>query len=149
MPRERERLPARRRNVTQTVTLKFRAPGDPVGREAVHLFHMTVGFYADGRPGEVFVKATRDLDGVMAFLLEDAAVLISLLLQQGLTLGEIRDRVARPVEVAASVIAALLDAVAKIDAVPPAPTASGIMNGTTEMTARTLRAARLELGVGT
>lgn len=66
----RARLPNRRPNVTAAV--------EHAGRS----YAVTIGFYRDGRVGEVFThgaKAGSEID----FLLDDACVAISLLLQLG------------------------------------------------------------------
>ena len=66
----RARLPHRRES--ETVDLAFDG----------HHFAVTVGFYPDGRPGEVFtagVKVGSHLDAILA----DACVALSLLLQHG------------------------------------------------------------------
>ena len=66
----RERLPDRRQ--CETVDLMYG------GRR----HHLTVGFYDDGRPGEVFLhgaKVGSDSDGLNA----DVAVILSRLLQHG------------------------------------------------------------------
>ena len=75
-------------------------------------FTVTVGFYPDGRPGEVFADGARigsDLDA----LLDDACVALSLLLQHGVdpvrlagSMGRLGDR--RP----ASLIGAMVDRLA-------------------------------------
>ncbi len=66
----RQRLPSRRPN--ETADLDFDG-----ARYAV-----TVGFYPDGRPGEVFTGNAKVGSSVEA-VLDDAAILISLLLQHG------------------------------------------------------------------
>ena len=66
----RERLPARRQ--CETVDLHYGG----------QRFHLTIGQYDDGRPGEVFLhgaKVGSDVDGLCG----DVAVLISRLLQFG------------------------------------------------------------------
>lgn len=75
-------------------------------------FTVTVGFYPDGRPGEVFADGARigsDLDA----LLDDACVALSLLLQHGVdpvrlagSMGRLGDR--RP----SSLIGAVVDRLA-------------------------------------
>lgn len=75
-PAVREMLPGRRPAVNARIEV-----GD---------FHMTmgVGFYADGRPAEVFVsdvKAGSHMDAVA----RDAAILLSIAMQYGLPLAEI------------------------------------------------------------
>ena len=65
-------LPDRRSAVTRTV------------RWADQDFEVTVGRYPDGRPGEVFVTAGKTAEAVQQ-LAADAAVLLSVGLQHGLT----------------------------------------------------------------
>lgn len=57
-------------------------------------YTVTVGFYDDGRPGEVFIDAGKDGADVQV-LARDNAVLISLLLQYGCSLGHIRSAISR------------------------------------------------------
>ena len=55
---------------------------------------MTAGFYADGRPGEIFLSADR-ANSLLDFLMSDAAILASLALQYGAPLDEIRHAMKR------------------------------------------------------
>jgi hypothetical protein len=57
-------------------------------------FEMTSGFYADGRPGELFLNADR-ANSLLDFLMSDAAILASLALQYGAPLDEIRHALKR------------------------------------------------------
>jgi ribonucleoside-diphosphate reductase alpha chain len=66
----RQRLPNRRMN--ETVELDFDGT----------TYAITVGLYPDGRPGEVFVHGSK-VGSALDFLLDDASVLVSLLLQHG------------------------------------------------------------------
>ena len=72
-------------------------------------FAVTVGFYPDGRPGEVFThgaKTGSTIDG----LLDDACVLVSLLIQHGLEPPELAKSMGRlGNEQPASVIGAVVD----------------------------------------
>ena len=98
----RERLPGRRPNETTDLELGG-------ARYAV-----TIGFFPDGRPGEVFThgaKVGSSLDG----LLDDACIVVSLLLQNGIapaqlaaSMGRLGDG-RRP----ASVIGAVADLLAE------------------------------------
>jgi hypothetical protein len=99
----RERLPNRRPN--ETTTLVFGGLR----------FAVTIGFFpADGRPGEVFASGAKsgcDLD----YLLDDACVALSLLLQHGVepaalanSMGRVGDGVTP-----ASLIGALADRLAE------------------------------------
>ena len=90
--------------------------------ETVHLEHngarvmVTVGFYADGRPGEVFTHGARSGSSLDA-LLADACVVVSSLLQHGVdprALAESMGRL-RNAE-SASVIGAVVDLVATTSA---------------------------------
>ena len=68
----RERLPPRRPAETYPVTVE--------GTQ----YHVTVGFYADGRPGEVFLRAAQSREGSdVDAMLDDASFLISLAPQDG------------------------------------------------------------------
>ena len=72
----RERLPNRRKSVTQ----KLKINGQSV--------HFSVGLYPDGRPGEVFIDMHRTGTAVRAWC-ESTAKLISLMLQYHIPLSEI------------------------------------------------------------
>lgn len=96
----RERLPSRR----PAETFNFRFGPD----DARH--HVTLGFYADGRPGEIFLhgaKVGSDADGLHA----DVGVLLSRLLQHGDTLEKIAAGMARLGDgrMPASIVGAALD----------------------------------------
>jgi hypothetical protein len=73
---KRERLPNRRINQTEEVE-----------RDGSR-YHMTVGYYPDGRVGEVFLNADR-ANSLLDVLVADAAIAISLALQHGCTLETI------------------------------------------------------------
>lgn len=84
----RTHLPLRRVSFTETISF---------GGEK---YHVTTGLYASGRPGEVFINRVRDkaaakigvqLDGVC----RDSAILLSLALQHGVSLQNIRHAVTR------------------------------------------------------
>jgi hypothetical protein len=53
------------------------------GLSVPHELTVTVGLYPDGRPGEVFVNTAKG--GQMQAVLADACVLVSLLLQHGVS----------------------------------------------------------------
>lgn len=57
-------------------------------------FTSTIGFYADGRIGEMFIYAQK-ADSAIGLICHDAAVLISIALQCGATIEELRSSVAR------------------------------------------------------
>jgi hypothetical protein len=76
-------------------------------------FTVTVGFYADGTPGEVFIdsgKTGQDIESTA----RDAAVVLSLALQHGAPIETIRHAVTRnPSGSAASILGAVVDALSK------------------------------------
>jgi len=93
----RNRLPDRRNAVTTT----FHRDGAS--------FEMTVGYYPDGKVGEVFLNADR-ANSLLDFLMSDAAILASLALQYGAPLDEIMHALKRDARgVANSPIGAALD----------------------------------------
>ena len=75
------------------------------------LFTVTVGFYADGTPGEVFIdgcKTGNDIESIA----RDAAVLLSLALQHGVPPQIIRHAVTRGAsEEPASILGAVVDSI--------------------------------------
>ncbi len=81
-------------------------------------FTVTVGFYPDGRPGEVFTHGTRTgstLDG----LLSDACVVVSLLLQHGVEPSDLAASMGRLGNAEpASVIGAVIDLVTQAMPIP-------------------------------
>ena len=79
---ERDRLPNKR--ACETIT--FERDGSR--------YQMTIGYYADGRPGEVFLNADRG-NSLLDMLASDAAIAISLALQFGCTLETIRHALKR------------------------------------------------------
>jgi hypothetical protein len=95
----RERLPNKR----ACETIAFERDG--------HQFQMTVGFYPDGRPGEIFLNHDRG-NSLFDVLTSDAAILASLALQHGCTLQTIAHALKRDSRgVAASPIGAAVDQV--------------------------------------
>lgn len=143
----RTKLPPRRRCVTVKAPLVFRAPGQADAAELRHSFFVTVGFAPDGRPAEIFVKAARDLDSTIAHILDDAAVLISNLMQRGMSLREAHAAIGRqrPGEIAASIVGALIQVAAEIPAEPAMEAVSGLVNGRDLPTPVTLTQARAEI----
>ena len=96
----RRMLPNRRLN--ETTDLLFEG----------HRYHVTIGYFADGRPGEVFCRGAKIGSG-MDLLLDDACVSLSMLLQHGaepLALAHSMGRLGNGAP--ASIIAALVDLVA-------------------------------------
>jgi hypothetical protein len=72
-------------------------------------YQMTVGFYADGRPGEIFLNADRS-NSLLDVMTSDAAILASLALQHGCTLETIAHALKRDARgAAASPIGAAVD----------------------------------------
>ena len=96
----RDRLPDRR----SAISTSFERDGAR--------FEMTAGFYADGRPGEIFLNADR-ANSLLDFLMSDAAILASLALQYGAPLDELRHALKRDSRgEAASPIGTALDRIA-------------------------------------
>ena len=96
-PPVRDRLPNRR----GAVTTSFQRDGAR--------FEMTAGYYPDGRPGEIFLRADR-ANSLLDFLMSDAAILASLALQYGAPLDEIKHALKRTISgEAASPIGTALD----------------------------------------
>ena len=76
---------------------------------AGHRYRMHVGYFPDGAVGEVFLDATKQNSMLDAFA-PDAAILVSLLLQHGVTPAEIGHALRRaPDGRAASLIGAVVD----------------------------------------
>jgi hypothetical protein len=83
-------------------------------------FTVTIGFYPDGRPGEVFTHGIRTGSGLDA-LLADACVLLSLLMQHRVEPSQIATSMGRGGNAeAASIIGAVIDLAAKAN--PPTQT---------------------------
>lgn len=93
----RNRLPNRR----PAETIAFERDGSR--------YCLTVGYFPDGRAGEVFLNADR-ADSLLDVLASDAAILTSLALQHGCSLQEITHALKRDSRgIAASPIGAALD----------------------------------------
>jgi hypothetical protein len=72
-------------------------------------FTVTIGFYPDGRPGEVFTHGIRSGSNLDA-LLADACVVVSCLIQHGVEPGEIASSMGRLGNAEpASIIGAVID----------------------------------------
>jgi hypothetical protein len=100
MSSARRRLQNRRRSETIT----FERGGSQ--------YCLTVGFFPDGSVGEVFLNADR-ADSLLDVLTSDAAILASLALQYGCSLGALIHALKRDARgVAASPIGAALDRIA-------------------------------------
>lgn len=81
-------------------------------------FTVTVGFYPDGRPGEVFTHGSRT-GSTMDGLLADACVVVSLLLQHGVEPSDLAASMGRLGNAEpASVIGAVIDLVAQAIPIP-------------------------------
>lgn len=78
---ERESLPDRRRCITRTVKVHLQT------------VHFTLGFYDDGRPGEVWIDVSRAGTHVNAWA-GATAKLMSLMLQYGVPMQELVDALA-------------------------------------------------------
>ena len=73
-------------------------------------FTVTVGFYADGTPGEVFIDGGKTGQDIQSTA-RDAAVVLSLALQHGTPIETIRRAVTRGASgEAASILGAIVDA---------------------------------------
>lgn len=98
--RQRENLAARREQTT--ITTAF-------GPSA---YKISIGAYPDGRPAEVFIstdKASTDLEAIA----RDAAIMISIALQYGAKLEDLRSAATRDAQgFASSIIGHTLDLVA-------------------------------------
>lgn len=100
--------------------LPDRRPAETVKIEVGGMrFAVTIGFYDDGRPGEVFVHGTRT-GSTLDSLLADACVVISVLMQHGIEPRELAASMgwlgnAEP----ASVLGAVIDLAAAANAAAP------------------------------
>ena len=75
------------------------------------LFTVTVGFYADGTPGEVFIDGFKTGNDIQS-IARDAGVLLSLALQHGVPPETIRHAVTRGAsEEPASILGAVVDSI--------------------------------------
>jgi hypothetical protein len=93
----RDSLPNRR----SAITTSFQRDGAR--------FEMTIGHYVDGRIGEIFLSADR-ANSLLDFLMSDAAIAVSLALQYGCPLDQIRHALKRDIRgEAASPIGTALD----------------------------------------
>ena len=98
----RQALPQRRRAETFTV-VHWNQP-----------FVVTVGFFDDGTPGEVFVDS-RKTGGDVEAIARDAAVVISLALQHGAAVGTLQHAITRNSDGSpASILGAVVDCLSAI-----------------------------------
>jgi hypothetical protein len=90
--------------------LPNRRPAETIGLEHNgSRFTVTIGFYPDGRPGEVFTHGIRSGSNLDA-LLADACVVVSCLIQHGVEPREIASRMGRLGNAEpASIIGAVID----------------------------------------
>jgi|SRR5687768_7430248 len=98
---QRKRMPARRASSTKTISF---------GGEK---YHLTIGRYEDGTPGEVFLTRIKDataakLGTQLEAMCRDAAITISLALQYGVPIEVIRDAMTRNAEGEAQTIIAFV-----------------------------------------
>jgi hypothetical protein len=102
----RNRLPNRR----PSETIAFERNGSH--------YCMTIGYFPDGRPGELFLNVDRS-DSLLDVLVSDAAILASLAMQFGCPLETIAHALKRNSHgVAASPIGAALDMVVEMESAP-------------------------------
>jgi len=102
----RERLPDRRQGVAFKIK-RF------AGLRAS--YHVTMGYFPDGRLGEVFI-ATNQAGSAMESLARDVAILMSLGLQHGCPISLMRDALTRESNGDPSTIAgAVADAISKME----------------------------------
>ena len=74
-------------------------------------FSITIGFYPDGTPGEVFINSGKTGNDIQS-IARDAGVLLSLALQHGVPPGTIRHAVTRGgSEEPASILGAVVDSI--------------------------------------
>lgn len=108
----RERLPQRRR--TETFDIQH---VETSGASSPYV--LSVGLYDNGRIGEVFIDSPKN-GSTLGLICHDAAVLISIALQHGASIEELRSSVARqsddilsPGGLPQSVIGSVLDELAR------------------------------------
>ncbi len=95
----RRPLPMRRRS--ETMELKYAGLAKP------HV--ITIGYYDDGTPGEVFIDGGKSGEQVEA-IARDGAVLVSMCLQHGVSMETIRKALTRDVRgEAQSIVGAVID----------------------------------------
>ena len=128
----RNLLPARRHSLNFTV--KFQG----------ETYQVSVGFYPDGRPGEVFInrvmgKASAKVGRLLDDVCRDAAILISMCLQHGVRLTTLDHAVTRDGEgEPQTIVGAIVDLLSAFDDPPrpsqqvPRPSAPVVFNGPPE-----------------
>jgi ribonucleoside-diphosphate reductase alpha chain len=80
---ERKRLPDTRRSITRKLTITYPSPD---GSMLVLKMYVTVGFYDDGAPGEIFIRADH-MGSTVSGLLDALAVSMSIGLQSGVPIN--------------------------------------------------------------
>ena len=95
----RNRLPDRRHALTETIEFEGRR------------WNVQIGFYPDGRPGEVFADGVKTGSSMEA-LIDDSCVMLSLLLQWGCPPADLYAHLAREGNDTASPAASLIGVLA-------------------------------------
>lgn len=100
-------------------------------------YHVTTGFYGDGRTGEIFINRIRNktaarLGEPLDAICRDSAILMSLAIQHGADLAALKHSITRDEEgQPMSIVGAILDAVeiggqpSEPEALPPQPSPQG------------------------
>jgi hypothetical protein len=100
----RARLPNKRKAETLSFEHSGTRGGNPIAYTA------TLGFYDDGRMGEIFMRATDKAGSELDIQVRDISILCSILLQHGCELETIRHALTRNADNSASgPLGALLD----------------------------------------
>ena len=111
-PSGRRRLPNRRLSVTYYLSIDGQT------------FAVSVGYFVDGSPGEIFIRGAKT-GSAMDAVLADAGILASLALQHGTppdalarSMSRLPSNPWRPATAPASPVAAAMDLVARLSATP-------------------------------
>jgi ribonucleoside-diphosphate reductase alpha chain len=86
----RERLNDTRKSVTHKLVIRYARPNGKT--ERLH-FYITVGFFPDGRPAELFITVNNGNETIAGFC-KVWALAISLCLQSGVTVAKLFDKFA-------------------------------------------------------
>ena len=99
---QRQRLPNRRQS--ESLTLEFEN----------QQFEIGIGYFPDGTPGETFARCTKP-GSQLDCLLDDAATLISISLQRGITPSQLGKSLGRagPAGPRSSILGCIVDALAE------------------------------------
>ena len=101
------REPLHNRRINQTQTFE---------RDGIRIT-LTVGFYPNGTPGEIFLNADR-ADSMLDVLMSDAAIIASLALQNGVTLEQIAHALKRDkFGIASSPFGAAIDRISDLEVI--------------------------------